>query len=339
MTTIAAPSTLAMVRAAEARGVQTADVLAGAGVSGTQLDDPDARLSYSQAMAIWSALRDRADDDALQLAAPFTLPWGTYRVIDYVVTASATVGDGVVRFARFFGLITDAVTLSIGRDGECNYLRIDMANGDPAPPMYVDYVFAALVSRVRLRMRSELRLLGVELRQPEPKDTTPYRALFQAPIRFGATADQLSFADEEWQAPAASADAALAQLMEELARMLAHRDGPPQEGFRRDVQNAIAATLMQGATAEDVARTLHVSVRTLQRRLESTGSTFREISETTRAQLAEQYLADSRVGIAEVAFLLGFGDQSSFNRAFRRWTGETPGRWRKQHSARSPHLK
>src|SRR5690606_31476348 len=90
--------------------------------------------------------------------------------------------------------------------------------------------------------------------------------------------------------------------------------------------------------AEDVARVLHISVRTLQRKLEDTGTTFRKMAEEIRAQLAEEYLADSSVGIAEVAFLLGFGDQSSFNRAFRRWTGETPGRWRKMHLVRSPDM-
>jgi AraC-like DNA-binding protein len=72
-----------------------------------------------------------------------------------------------------------------------------------------------------------------------------------------------------------------------------------------------------------------VSVRTLQRKLVATGTTFREVSETVRGRLAEGYLTDPGVSIAEVAFLLGFSDQSSFNRAFRRWTGESPGRWRR----------
>jgi AraC-like DNA-binding protein len=338
MSTIAATSTLAMVRAAEARGIPTSDVLATAGVTVAQLQDPDARLPYSQVMEVWNTLRSRANDSALQLTAPQTLPWGTYRVIDYVVTASATIGEGITRFARFFGLITDAVSLSTGRDGERNFLTIQLADGRPVPPMYVDYVFAALFTRVRFRMRPQLQLLGVELRQPEPADPAPYRELFRAPIRFGAASDQLFFADDEWLAPSESADVALAQLMEEHARMLAHRSGPPQVGFRRDVESAVAATLMHGATAEDVARVLHVSVRTLQRKLEDAGVTFRQVSDATRAQLAKEYLADAKVGIAEVAFLLGFGDQTSFNRAFRRWTSETPGRWRRRHTARSPEL-
>ena len=77
---------------------------------------------------------------------------------------------------------------------------------------------------------------------------------------------------------------------------------------------------------------MHVSVRTLQRRLVEAGTTFREVSDLVRDQLAEEYLSDPRVSIPEVAFLLGFSDQSSFNRAFRRWTGQSPGEWRRRRS-------
>ena len=74
-----------------------------------------------------------------------------------------------------------------------------------------------------------------------------------------------------------------------------------------------------------------MSVRTLQRRLVDSGTTFRSVSDEVRRQLALGYLADPAVSIAEVAFLLGFSEQRSFNRAFRRWTGETAGRWRRKH--------
>lgn len=75
--------------------------------------------------------------------------------------------------------------------------------------------------------------------------------------------------------------------------------------------------------------------QSLFRKPEDTGVTFRRISDSTRAQVAREYPGDSKVGIAEVAFLLGFGDQSSFNRAFRRRTNESPGRWRKRQTVRS----
>lgn len=286
---IAATSTVAMLRTAEARGV-------------------------------------------LQLAAPTSLPFGAYRIIDYIVAASATVGDGIRRFAHFFGLIADAVTLDIEEGDEEHCLCLAMADGSAVPPVYVDYIFAALVSRVRMRIRTTLQVLRVELRQPEPPAAATYGELFRAPVRFGAAADRLWFSREEWDSPTDTADAALARMLEEHARILAQRIPHGDSGFTADVQKTIASVLPEGGSAEDVARALHVSLRTLQRKLVATGTTFREVYDTVRRQFAEAYLSDRRVSIAEVAFLLGFSDQSSFNRAFRRWTGQPPGRWRRRRA-------
>ena len=327
--TIAATSTLAMVRTADARGVRTADLLEAAGLTREFLENPDARIPGPTVLGIWNALRERTRDPALQLAAPATLPFGAYRVIDYLVATSATVGEGIRRFARFFGLIADAVTLGVESGDGKHCLVLARADGGPVPPVYVDYVFAALVSRIRMRIRPCLQVSRVELRQAEPPAAGPYAEVFGAPVQFGAAADRLCFTDAEWNSPTESADAALARLMEEHARILAQRVPQAAGGFKADVQKTIASAPAEGGSAPDVARALHVSVRTLQRKLVATGTTFREVSDTVRGQLAEGYLSDPGVSIAEVAFLLGFSDQSSFNRAFRRWTGETPGRWRR----------
>lgn len=331
---IAATSTLAMVRTAEARGVRTADLLEETGLTLEGLEDPDARIPAPTVLAIWDALRDRAADPALQLVAPTSLPFGAYRVIDYLVAASTTVGEGIQRFARFFCLIAESVALGIEHDEQGHWLWLAARDGGPVPPVYVDYVFAALVSRIRMRIRPELSVRRVELRQTPPAVTAPYEDLFQAPVRFSAAADRLCFGDREWNEPVRGADAALARLLEEHARILAERMPRTDSGLRAEVQRTIASALPDGGSADDVARTLNVSVRTLQRRLLATGTTFREISDAVRSQLAEEYLGDPAVSIPEVAFLLGFSDQSSFNRTFRRWTGESPGRWRRRRAYR-----
>jgi AraC-like DNA-binding protein len=332
---IAATSTLAMVRTAAARGIPTVDLLEGAGLTRESLEDPDARIPGATVLAIWNALRERAGDEALQLAAPANLPFGAYRVIDYLVASSATVGEGVRRFTRFFGLIADGIALTIEQNRGEHCLRMEMADGRPVPPVYVDYVFAALVHRVRMRIRPGLQVCRVELRQPEPRAADPYRELFGASVHFGAAADRLCFGAGEWDAPTDTADAALARLLEEHAGILAERIPPEKPDFRAEVQRAIASTV-PGGSAADVAHVLHVSVRTLQRRLVASGTTFREVADAVRDQLAEEYLRDPTVSIAEVAFLLGFSDQSSFNRAFRRWTGESPGRWRRGYRTPQP---
>jgi AraC-like DNA-binding protein len=327
---IAATSTLAMVRTAGARGIETADLLKEAGLTREFLEDPDSRIPAPTVLALWNSLRERAADPTLQLVAPTSLPFGAYRVIDYLVAASANVGDGILRFARFFRLIADAISLMVEEGYEEHCLCLARADGGPVPAVYVDYVFAALVSRIRMRIRPGLQVHKVELRQTEPPARDRYVEVFRAPVRFGAAADRLCFTAAEWKSPMDTADEALARLMEEHARILGQRIPEVEDGFRSEVQKTIAATLPEGGSAEVVARKLHVSVRTLQRKLIAAGTTFREVSETVRTRLAEEYLNDPKVSIAEVAFLLGFSDQSSFHRAFRRRTGVTPGRWRRR---------
>lgn len=330
--TIAATSTLAMVRTAGARGVEVADLLRGAGLTLEMLEDPDARLPAPTVMALWNALRERTGDPALQLAAPLTLPWGAYRIIDYLVAASTTVGDGVRRFAQFFGLIADSLALALGEGPDERTVTIATVDGRPVPPVYVDYVFAALVSRIRMRVCPNIQLRRVEMRMPAPASVAPYHEVFRTEVRFGADADRLTFGSVDWAAPTQQGDAALAELLEAHARVLAARTPRAPSGFPDEVRRAIVATLAKGGTAQQVARALNLSVRSLQRKLDECDSSFRDLSETVRGELAEGYLADPRVSISEVAVLLGFSEQSAFNRAFRRWTGETPGRWRKARS-------
>lgn len=329
--TVAATSTLAMVRTAEARGVPVVDLLAAAGVARATLDDPDARLPGTAVLSIWNGLRERCGDPALQLVAPDSLPFGAYKVIDYLVSASATVGDGVHRFASFFRLIAEAIDLTIADTAEEHCLCLTMSGGGAVPPVYVDYVFAALVTRIRMRIRASLQVGRVEFRQPEPPWASRYADVFRAPIIFGGPADRLCFRDEEWRAPMDRPDPALAQILDEHARTLATRLSNEGTDFVARVRRTMLSSMPHAASADWVARELNVSTRTLQRRLVFAGTTFREISDAARAQLAREYLADPRTSIAEVAMLLGFSEQASFNRAFRRWMKQTPGRWRRDH--------
>lgn len=328
--TIAVTSTLAMLRTAMSRGVEVTDLLDDAGLSWEALETPDARLPAPTVISLWNTLRQRTGDPTLQLVAPAILPFGAYRIIDYLVAASTTVGDGIDRFARFFSLIAETAVLEVTQHHGCRHVTLTRLDGGAVPPVYVDYVFAALVSRIRLRICPALDVHRVELRQPEPANREPYHAVFRAPVHFDAADDRLCITDVAWQEPTVNGDAALVALLEDHARILAQRPSAPATGFTEDVKLAITSTLAEGSTAEAVARQLNVSVRTLQRKLITSGTTFRDLSESVRGQLAEGYLNDPRVSVSEVAVLLGFSEQSAFNRAFRRWTGESPGRWRRR---------
>jgi AraC-like DNA-binding protein len=321
-----------MVAAAESRGVPTGDLLLRLGIERKLLEDPDARIAAPAVVALWDALRERCGDPALQLAAPGALPFGAYRVIDYLVAASPTVGEGVTRFARFFRLVADAVRLHIEAEEGERRLHIQLVNGGAVPGVYVDYVFAALVQRIRLKVQPDFRVRRVQLRHPPPPDPGPYFTCFRAPVTFNATADRLCFGVYEWEAPIPDADAALAAILEEHARMLLPPAVESADDFVVEVRRVLAGALPEDISVETVARSLHVSVRTLQRKLAAAGTTFRAVVDAVRKDLAEAYLTNPAVSIPEVAFLLGFADQTSFTHSFRRWTGAAPGAWRKRRT-------
>jgi AraC-like DNA-binding protein len=336
MSMVSSTSTRAMLAAAESRGFETRDLLDAFGLARAIVDDPDARLSAPTVLALWDALRERSGDPALQLAAPTALPFGAYGVIDYLVYASPTVGEGVARFARFFRLVADGVCLTVDEDGDACSLHIELSDGTAVPGLYVDYVFAALVCRTRLGVRPELSVRRVELRHEAPIDPSPYTMCFQAPVEFDATADRLCFRRDEWTASMAHADPVLADLLEEHARMVSAHLPEPADEFVGAVRRAVTASLPEEVTTATVARALHVSERTLQRKLTAAGTSFRHVCDATRQGLAMGYLSDPRASISGTAFLLGFSDQASFTRAFRRWTGAPPGAWRKRAGGKTP---
>jgi AraC-like DNA-binding protein len=330
--TVALTGTFAMVLAAEAAGSVVDDLLAEAGLARGDLVDPAVRLPLSDVLRLWDQILDRVGNRPLQLEAPSHLPLGAYKVVDYLVLASPTVGEGIVRFARFFRLIADHVRILVEPGEGEKRVGITLADGSPASPIYVDYAFAVLTSRMRLRVRPGMAVKRVEFRHSSPQDPSPYEALFLAPVSFDRSRDWLCFSDEEWAAPTETGDETLALLIEEHARILSQRLPKPHVGIVSDVRQAILGVLPKNPSLEEVARKLRLSDRTLQRRLFGAGASFREVSDGVRSELAKEYLSDCRVRVSEVAFLVGFSDQSSFNRAFRRWTGIPPRRWREKAS-------
>jgi AraC-like DNA-binding protein len=143
-------------------------------------------------------------------------------------------------------------------------------------------------------------------------------------IAFGATDSGLTFAPGLLDRPLVTADPRLAATIADLV---------PAPIANDDVVARVAAhvraRLPKPTTSDDVAALLHMSARTLQRRLEADGTSFTAVVDATREVLARELLADPRLPLAEIGYRLGFADAAAFSRAFKRWTGTPPGRFRR----------
>jgi len=187
-----------------------------------------------------------------------------------------------------------------------------------------ELLFAILFARGRQLTKRPWPLLEVAFRAPSPHDAAAHERFFGAPVHFARARNELVF-DSAWlDTPCMEHDAALATFFDRHADGLLERvSGAP--AFLRRVRLAIAESIRGSDPAlEMTAKRLAMSARTLQRRLEEANTSHKALVEEVRRDLTLELLADPKLGLREIGYLVGFGDTSAFYRAFKRWTGSTP---------------
>jgi AraC-like DNA-binding protein len=195
--------------------------------------------------------------------------------------------------------------------------------GEPVPRQRFEFDLMTFLSFCRWVTNRDLRPLALELRFPPPADLQPYQDAFKCPLRFNSLANALLFARADVISPLPTAHPLLAEVLERLAGEHLQRLDLAQVSGR--VRAAIIRQLPDGEPRrQEIASTLEMSDRTLHRRLEAEGTTFQRLLDDTRRELAQQYLGQTDVSLADATYLLGFGDQSSFFRACKRWFGTSP---------------
>ncbi|MFP2961699.1 helix-turn-helix domain-containing protein [Myxococcus sp. 1LA] len=175
--------------------------------------------------------------------------------------------------------------------------------------------------------------LEVSFHHAAPPDIAEHRRVFRCEPRFEQPYNGVSVAREALETPLLKADSGLSAVLERHTRELLAKL-PQVEGFVERVRAHAAEGLPNGgATNEAIAKRLHMSVRTLNRRMRDEGTSLQDVVDTLRRELALRYLEERRLAIPEVAYLLGFSEASAFHRAFRRWTGTTPAEHRRGGSS------
>jgi AraC-like DNA-binding protein len=187
---------------------------------------------------------------------------------------------------------------------------------------------AAVLAWLRRELDGPLAARRAWFIHARPRDLVPlYRFFGTRALAFGCPDNGVALPAAALERPARSADARLYATVEPLAEA-ALRAQPPANDFAAEVLGRVRALLPDAVDAATVAQALHMSSRTLQRRLADEGTRFSDVLDEARAGLARQWLTDGRDPLGEIAWRLGFADLAGFSRAFKRWTGEPPGTWR-----------
>ncbi len=327
--TVLTVSSRALVTACERLGLDTDALLAAAGIPREVVEDPDGRLEGPRAGALWARAYELSRDPVLSLHAAEACPIGAYKVIDYMGANAATVGEAFRFSSRYFPLVNTAVRLPIDESGDPVTFDVEDESGPGGVTRpYAEYCLAAFVLHVRGTTGVPFPVRRVTFVHPAPADVSEHERVFGCPVAFGAAHNRLELDRAVWETPTTGAQPGVLQVLAEHAELLL-RNLPRGPGLVERTRRAIGERLRGGDPSLDaVARELGTSGRTLQRRLGELGYSFNALADEVRSATAKLYLEQPDIAVSEIAWLLGFADPSTFVRAFKRWTGETPARYR-----------
>jgi AraC-like DNA-binding protein len=331
---------IAVVTAATRDGISLPEVCARIGVDPAQLGRPDVRVPHDELCRCWTALA--MGDDVFGLRVARIVDAAPQSLVEYVLASAGDVRGALRGFVRFQRLIHDASAHRLEEGSAQAVFRLSLTPGYALPLAIWDYLAATLV--LRFRRAAQHSADPVEIRLPRAPfiDEELAQAIFRAKIVYQHTHAEVRYPRAFLDSPMTTRDPTLhALLTRELERALGLPAGEDRVLPRAEpdvialVRRELRHALPQG-TAElaKVARAIHMSPRSLQRRLGERGTTFQALVDDARRALAEELLARQRATVTEAAFTTGFSDVAAFTRAFRRWTGLPPGEWARLSSAK-----
>ena len=316
-----------VLKACEAVGVDTTELLQLAGIERETVDNPDGEVSFDQMRAFWQNAFRLSNDPFLGMHAAQYTRIGDYQCLDYLTTNAATLGQSLENYCRYMAIINTWIGWQIDEGDKEVVLRM-LPNAGKIPPHSYEFVFSMYVKRMRELSDESWRPAGIRFPFPAPEQSEKHADYFAASVQYDAEAGEFIVDKANWQQAIANSDQQLYRVLDEHARLLLSQR-PMPEDFAGRVRQEIVRELHGGnARRETIAQTLNMSSRTLQRRLEEQGVAFAELLDDVRADLAKNKLSGSDLSLGEIGFLLGFSEQSAFNRAFKRWTGKTPREYR-----------
>lgn len=318
----------AIVLAYHRYGANPASALAKSGITADMLDNPDARVTAAQMEIISGTAMQELDDEALGWFSR-RLPWGSYGMLCRASLGSPNLGVALKRWCRHHRLLTDDITLALEVTKTAATLRIT-----PHRPLGEMHEFC-LVTLLRYvlgyacwAIDSRIPLREAHFPFAAPPHADAYPLMFTGTLHYEAAAARYSFDEQYLALPLQRDERALRTMLKRALPLTVLQ-------YRRDrllgqrVRELLHAHPGSAHTAEALAALLHLSSRTLHRQLHEEGLSLQALKDEVRQAQAMDQLRRSQRPIKQVALAVGFRNEKSFARAFRAWTGVTPGEFRR----------
>jgi AraC-like DNA-binding protein len=321
--TIAIHYVTAALRGALRRGHDVAGLLAAAGIGEALLADERARVTPAQYSRLIQVLWDALDDEFMGLG-PKPSKRGTFPTMCLLAVHCASLEDALRRGLAFYGLFDVRPAMALGEHDGVAAFTLSAAGVDDPDRFLVESLLVLWHRFSSWLIGRRIPLRGVDLAYPEPPHGAEYHLIFGAPLRFSAPATTLTFDARFLRIPVVQDEAALRRFLRNSpAELLSRRD------YGADASSQVRRMLGGGVVGlENVAARLGMSAPTLRRKLAAEGTSFREVREQLLRDQAVASLVRGGESVEELARRLGFSEASAFHRAFKRWTGTSPGTYR-----------
>ena len=322
----------AIVQACIRQGLAPGPLLAQAQIAPQEVENPDARITAWQFERFSGLAMQALDDEALGWFRR-RLPWGSYGMLARASISAPTLGVALQRWCRHHGLLTDDITLRLTSDAGTATLSLT-ANQDLG--VYREFCQVSVLRNAHglacWFIDSRIPLQGAQFGFVRPAHHAAYAVLFPGPTVFGAEVASIRFDARYLALPLQRDEAALRQMLQRALPLTVLQ-------YRRDrllvqrVRHALAADPSAAHSADALAERLHLSPRTLHRQLKEEGASLQALKDEVRRERAIALLHRTDRPIKQVAHEAGFGNDKSFIRAFRGWTGQSPAEFRRSARA------
>jgi AraC-like DNA-binding protein len=309
---------------------ELAEILRLAAVEPTLLGSSQERIPTRQLAIIWSEMEHAADDPNLGLhLGELRDGFPSGHVLFSAMLNSPTLGQALERYCRFHDIMGDFVQPRLQAYGDTTVLGLTTRARVILHRQHVECIFCLVVSILK-NLSPKMFKGEVSFAHRRPTDISEHLRIFGPTVHFARPESKLAFARSYLEQPIAPADEELLSVLEMYAERLLRRIRQSQT-WSGKVAELLSRNLCDGKPRlPEVASALAVSQRTLQGKLKEESTTYQAILDSVRQQLAATYLEDDTLSLAEIAFLLGYADQSAFNHAFRKWAGDSPLRYRER---------
>lgn len=300
-----------------------APLFAKAGISRDSIKTAGLRVPFKIVDELWREASRIIADPCFGLRAGELWHPAHMHALGYAWLSSHTLREALNRYKRYNRILSPIADITLlDNDQELSLVVTPTPHVAPRPNR-IDALFACILKMCRMNYGDNLFPVSISLSRKKPPCFQAYQEVFKAPVVFEAGQDSLTLPSDSVDQRLVSDNPQMALLHDKI--MIDYLAKLENSDTVNQVKAAIIDRLPSGEVAQqDVAPLVNMSVRSLQRRLKTLGTSFQKLLDLTRSELAQNYIRDMETDLTEIAFMLGFSEHSAFSRAFKRWTGRSP---------------